>query len=111
MENIDKNKLTPEEIGAKLLEKGKNCNFMKAEKSAELSEDELDGVAGGVGSWSHEHDGYVWSAVCNKKQTNNAMLEYYLAVGTACPHASEGATSCYTCEHLYYGNTGVPVED
>ena len=106
---MEKSRLAVDEIRAKLVAKGESVNFPKAGKVIELSDDDLEMVAGGVGSWSFDYEGSVWSALCNKSETNNAMFEYRLATETACQYASAGASSCYNCQHMYLGNTGVPV--
>ena len=102
-------KLTKEEVNEKLSQALK-ARIPNAGESKELSGDELAAVTGGVGAWAFESDGEVWSAVCNKSETTNAMLEDCLVYEKACPYASPGASSCFDCHHLYIGNLGVAVE-
>ena len=102
---------TKEEIGKMLGETAKARMLPNAGKSAtELSSDELGAVTGGVGAWAFEFEGNVWSAVCTKSETTNAMLEYCLSIKKACKYASPGATTCLECNYLYIGDMGVGVE-
>ena len=103
-------KFTKEEINRDLGSAIKTRAFAGAGKMTELSGDELAAVTGGVGAWAFEFEGNVWSAVCTKSETTNAMLENSLAFKKACKYASPDATTCLECMYLYIGDMGVRVE-
>ncbi|MCL2003102.1 MAG: hypothetical protein FWG72_03735 [Oscillospiraceae bacterium] len=107
---MSKMKLTKEEVNVKLNEAMKAGKLQKSGKTAELSAEQLEGVTGGVGAWAFEHEGDVWSVVCNKNETTNALLENCLVYEKACQYASPGATSCFNCQHFYIGNLGIRTE-
>ncbi|MCL2084297.1 MAG: hypothetical protein FWH06_03440 [Oscillospiraceae bacterium] len=103
----EKRKMSNEEVCAKLTVKGAG---RQAEK-VELTDDQLDAVAGGVGAYAFENtDGTVAMAMCDKKETDNALFQSCLLYTMKCPYASMDATSCYDCAHLSVWGTPQTVK-
>ena len=95
------------EIVAELV---KTEKFKAARNARELSVDELGAVTGGVGAWMFEHEGTVWGVVCSKRETTNALVEECLVLSQACAYASPGATTCFECQYIYFGDMGIVVD-
>ena|GEM_PF-1864153 len=107
---METKKLSKEQVNQNLSAALKSGSLSKGEKSTEISAEQLDKVTGGVGAWAFEDGGVMYCVYCNKMETTNASFEHHLIIDYACQYASEGATNCFTCKHMYIANIGVKVE-
>jgi len=93
-------RLTEEEVAALLI---KRAGEKKAEPVRVMQDDELDGVAGGQGSYIiSDANGTKITGYCLHSETNDSDVKEALHNETVCQYGKvAGATSChYDCPYL-----------
>jgi len=90
--------LTQEEVAALLIKRTRE----NAQPTRALPDDELDSVAGGMGSYViSDVNGECVTAHCSHPETTNSDLRSSLLSGTACAYGkAEGVTTCNDCLYL-----------